>query len=43
MGEKSKIAQMEKPDSFWRNVYIAVAVTNLLVIAALWAFSRHFA
>jgi hypothetical protein len=32
----------EKPGAFWRRVYFAVIVTTILVIAALWAFSRHF-
>ena len=32
----------EKPDSFWNRVYLAVVVTTILVIAALWAFTRYF-
>jgi hypothetical protein len=32
----------EKPDAFWNKVYAAVVVTTILVISALWAFSRTF-
>jgi hypothetical protein len=32
----------EKPDAFWYRIYAAVIVTTILVIAALWAFSRYF-
>ncbi len=32
----------EKPDSFWHRVYLAVVVATILVITALWAFSRYF-
>ena len=32
----------EKPDAFWYRVYAAVILTTVLVIAALWAFSRYF-
>ena len=35
-------AVAEKPDSFWRPVYIAVIVTTVVVITLLWAFSRYF-
>ena len=42
MEKEPKIIE-EKPDSFWHRVYLAVVVTTILVIAALWAFSRYFA
>jgi hypothetical protein len=32
----------EKPDSFWRRVYIALIATTFVVVTALWAFSRYF-
>jgi hypothetical protein len=32
----------EKPNAFWYRVFLAVIVTNILVIAALWSFSRYF-
>jgi hypothetical protein len=32
----------ELPDEWWYRVYAAVIVTTVLVIAALWAFSRFF-
>jgi len=41
MEKELKIIE-EKPDSFWNRVYLAVVVTTIIVIAALWAFSRYF-
>lgn len=32
----------ELPDSWWYRVYLGVIVTTVLVISALWAFSRYF-
>lgn len=32
----------ELPDSWWHRVYLAVVVTTILVIAALWAFTAYF-
>jgi hypothetical protein len=32
----------EKPDAWWNRVYASVIATTVLVIAALWAFSRYF-
>jgi uncharacterized BrkB/YihY/UPF0761 family membrane protein len=32
----------ELPDSWWYRVYLAVIITTILVIAALWAFSLYF-
>jgi len=32
----------EMPDEFWRKIYITVVVTTVVVITALWAFSRYF-
>jgi len=34
--------EQEKPNEFWNRVYFAVMITTVLVIAALWAFSRYF-
>jgi hypothetical protein len=36
-------AGRERPDSWWRRVYLAVVVVTALVILALWAFSRAYA
>lgn len=32
----------ELPDDWWHRVYLAVIVTTVLVIAALWSFTRYF-
>ena len=32
----------ELPDSWWYRVYFGVVINTMLVIAALWAFSRYF-
>jgi hypothetical protein len=32
----------EKPDYFWRRVYVAVIATTVVVVTLLWAFSRYF-
>lgn len=32
----------DRPDSFWRRVYIAVIVVTFVVITLLWAFSKYF-
>ncbi len=32
----------EKPFAFWNRVYFAVVITTIVVISALWAFSRYF-
>jgi hypothetical protein len=32
----------ELPDSWWHRVYLGVIITTILVISALWAFSRYF-
>lgn len=32
----------ELPDDWWYRVYVGVIVTTVLVIAALWGFSRYF-
>lgn len=41
--EPENIVPVERPKEFWRVVYIAVIVVNIITIALLWAFSRHFA
>jgi hypothetical protein len=33
---------LELADAWWYRVYIGVIVATILVITALWAFSRHF-
>jgi hypothetical protein len=40
--EQEKTPSAEMPDEWWYRVYLAVIVTTVLVIAALWAFSRYF-
>lgn len=42
MEEKREDEINELPDSWWYRVYLAVIVTTVLVIAALWAFSEYF-
>lgn len=32
----------EMPASFWRRVYLAVIAVTVVVVTALWAFSRYF-
>ena len=32
----------ELPDAWWHKVYLAVMVVTVVVISALWAFSRYF-
>ncbi len=32
----------EPPDSWWYKVYLAVILTTILVITALWGFSKYF-
>lgn len=32
----------EMPDQFWRKIYVAVVITTVIVITALWAFGRYF-
>ena len=32
----------EKPSGFWYKVYAAAVVSTIVVVAALWAFSRYF-
>lgn len=39
---EQKIEVQELPDSWWYRVYIAVIITTILVISALWTFSKHF-
>lgn len=34
--------EQEKPNAFWNRVYLAVVITTVLVIAALWTFSLYF-
>ena len=33
---------VELPDAWWYRVYVGVIIATILVITALWAFSRHF-
>jgi len=32
----------ELPDAWWYRVYFGVIITTILVISALWTFSRFF-
>jgi hypothetical protein len=32
----------ELPDAWWYRVYLAVVITTVLVISALWTFTRYF-
>jgi len=40
--EKEKEIIEERPNSFWYRVYFAVVISTIVVITALWAFSRYF-
>jgi len=31
-----------KPDEFWRRVYLAVIAVTVIVVTALWSFTRYF-
>lgn len=42
MNELANGGAGERPDSFWRRVYLAVGVVTVIVITLLWAFSRYF-
>jgi hypothetical protein len=43
MDESDNISvNSEKPASFWNRVYIAVVGVTVVVITALWAFSKYF-
>ncbi len=42
METNAKQSSAEKPTALWNRVYIAVVFWTILVIAALWAFSRYF-
>jgi hypothetical protein len=39
---KNENLVQEKPDSFWRKVYLAVVIMTVVVVTLLWAFSRYF-
>ena len=39
---KEKEQVIELPDDWWYKVYAGVIVTTILVITALWGFSRYF-
>jgi len=41
-GTKSTEPVEELPDKWWYKVYVAVIITTVLVITALWAFSKYF-
>jgi hypothetical protein len=32
----------ELPDSWWYRVYLGVVIATILVIFALWSFTRYF-
>lgn len=42
MHGNNKPAWADRPDSFWNRVYIAVVAVTIVVITALWAFSKYF-
>ena len=39
---KSDEHSEELPDNWWYRIYLAVIITTVLVISALWTFSRYF-
>lgn len=40
--KEEKAPSPEMPDQFWKKIYIAVIVSTVVVISALYAFSRYF-
>ncbi len=32
----------ELPDAWWYRIYLAVIITTIIVISALWTFSHYF-
>jgi len=41
--EKNKKETVEElPDAWWYKVYLCVIITTVIVIFALWVFSRYF-
>lgn len=42
MKDESDDIQIERPDSFWSRVYIAVVITTVVVIATLYGFMKYF-
>ncbi|HEY8561307.1 MAG TPA: hypothetical protein VIL74_13100 [Pyrinomonadaceae bacterium] len=41
--EQNKNVETEElPDEWWHRVYLAVMIMTVLVIAALWGFTRYF-
>ncbi|MGB5013756.1 MAG: hypothetical protein WBO68_06965 [Pyrinomonadaceae bacterium] len=40
--DEKKGPSPEMPDRFWKKIYLAVVVTTIVVITALWAFSQYF-
>lgn len=41
--EKETVDNVEElPDAWWYRVYIAVVIVTVLVISALWGFTRYF-
>lgn len=41
-GTKNTEPVEELPDNWWHKVYVAVIITTVVVISALWAFSKYF-
>ncbi|MDQ3636106.1 MAG: hypothetical protein M3405_16625 [Acidobacteriota bacterium] len=39
---KTDETKNELPDSWWYRIYFVVIINTILVIAALWAFTRYF-
>lgn len=39
---KSNESVKELPDAWWHKIYVAVIVSTVVVISALWAFSKYF-
>ncbi|MCC7307909.1 MAG: hypothetical protein IT173_10100 [Acidobacteria bacterium] len=37
-----KVPSTERPDAFWHRVYFAVVIVTVVVIGALWVFSKYF-
>ena len=32
----------ERPETFWRRVYLAIVIVTFIVVTLLWLFSKYF-
>lgn len=36
------VETVEQPDEWWYRIYLGVIISNIVVILALWSFSKYF-